>query len=311
MTEYDFSPEAYEAYIRKQNTVAKWVDKTNSCSLKNPFTPYTPAVQAMQLQENDDYSESRQRHPRRRESHDRRRQDDRERERDRDRDHEHRHRPSTKRHRSASHSESALRPANTRTNTVPPNLHISSHHRQGSMSTTKLASQTKPPPQGYYQQPISPRDSRHSSQSSSTTRVAHPVAYIQQTPPYSAPPAYRPTRAHTHPAGYVYPSQVMLPIRGAIGPVPYPIAQNHLYDPAVRPAPRLRFSSSPLAQVNPQLPYSVYQTKEVPIFKRLWHKFTGSSKRDSQSTHTRNDSYSTLSSPVQHRSPHRKRSTSF
>ncbi|KAF8232091.1 hypothetical protein L208DRAFT_1397962, partial [Tricholoma matsutake] len=46
MTEYDYSPEAYEAYLATQAKISRWVDKTNRLYpyLGNPFTPATPAV---------------------------------------------------------------------------------------------------------------------------------------------------------------------------------------------------------------------------------------------------------------------------
>lgn len=45
MTEYDFSPEAYERYLEKQNNIARWVDKTRRYVPSNPFFPTTPAAQ--------------------------------------------------------------------------------------------------------------------------------------------------------------------------------------------------------------------------------------------------------------------------
>lgn len=50
MTEYDYSPEAYERYMAKQHSIANWVSKTNSYPPANPFVPTTPAVQAKSLQ---------------------------------------------------------------------------------------------------------------------------------------------------------------------------------------------------------------------------------------------------------------------
>ena len=51
MTEYDYSPEAYEAYLATQAKISRWVDKTNRLfpHLGNPFTPATPAVQDSDL----------------------------------------------------------------------------------------------------------------------------------------------------------------------------------------------------------------------------------------------------------------------
>ena len=43
MTEYDFSPEAYERHLEKQHNIARWVDKTRRYVPANPFFPATPA----------------------------------------------------------------------------------------------------------------------------------------------------------------------------------------------------------------------------------------------------------------------------
>lgn len=63
MTEYDYSPEAYEAYLATQAKISRWVDKTNRMYpyLGNPFTPATPAVHGSELppqQERDAYRSS-------------------------------------------------------------------------------------------------------------------------------------------------------------------------------------------------------------------------------------------------------------
>lgn len=51
MTEYDFSPEAYERHLAKQAQIGRWVNRTDmfQAELKNPFTPATPAVRAVEL----------------------------------------------------------------------------------------------------------------------------------------------------------------------------------------------------------------------------------------------------------------------
>jgi hypothetical protein len=43
MTEYDYSPEAYERYVRKQQAIARWVDNTNLHTPANPFVPLPDA----------------------------------------------------------------------------------------------------------------------------------------------------------------------------------------------------------------------------------------------------------------------------
>lgn len=39
MTEYDYSPEAYEQHLAKQARIARWVDNTNEYTPANPFRP--------------------------------------------------------------------------------------------------------------------------------------------------------------------------------------------------------------------------------------------------------------------------------
>ncbi|KAG6854722.1 hypothetical protein C0991_002435 [Blastosporella zonata] len=43
MTEYDFSPEAYEQYVRGQHKIASWVSKTNQVPKADPYQAATPA----------------------------------------------------------------------------------------------------------------------------------------------------------------------------------------------------------------------------------------------------------------------------
>ncbi|KAG6872358.1 hypothetical protein C0995_010322 [Termitomyces sp. Mi166 len=44
MTEYDFSPEAYEQYIRGQQRIARWVHRTNQTPKADPYQAATPAI---------------------------------------------------------------------------------------------------------------------------------------------------------------------------------------------------------------------------------------------------------------------------
>lgn len=41
MTEYDYSPEAYQRYLKTQERIGRWVDKTEGCRTQfaNPFNP--------------------------------------------------------------------------------------------------------------------------------------------------------------------------------------------------------------------------------------------------------------------------------
>ncbi|KAH9483996.1 hypothetical protein JR316_0003474 [Psilocybe cubensis] len=317
MTEYDFSPEAFEAHIRKQQQIARWVDKTNllAPSLRNPFTPATPAVRALKLHDNsDDHPTTHRRHAssddrdrRRTRDSDRDRDRGRERERDRDRgrdrdreQHYHSDSPSrphtaTKRHRSASHSQPA-RPEPTRNYTVPPPLPL---------NTSPVAQY--PPPTTYPQNPYaprvaSPRDSRHSSRSSST-QVPSPTSYFPpQQPPWSAPAAYKsmptPTRSQTAP--HYYPQDAKYP-----STPPYYQNPSYVY-PAGSPVKAVEYDVRPFSpstrahlltpsQNVPQYPFSAYQIKQPPLLKRIFMGLTGGNKQHHQ----------------QRKVPRRKRSTSF
>ncbi|KAK2460601.1 hypothetical protein APHAL10511_007071 [Amanita phalloides] len=54
MTEYDFSPEAYEKYLDTQHRIAQWVDKTRRYVPSNPFVPTTPAARYAALRQSRD-----------------------------------------------------------------------------------------------------------------------------------------------------------------------------------------------------------------------------------------------------------------
>ncbi|KAF8626278.1 hypothetical protein AX15_004951 [Amanita polypyramis BW_CC] len=53
MTEYDFSPEAYEKYVQTQHRIARWVDKTRRYTPSDPFVPTTPAARHALLHTHD------------------------------------------------------------------------------------------------------------------------------------------------------------------------------------------------------------------------------------------------------------------
>ncbi|PPQ73898.1 hypothetical protein CVT26_011731 [Gymnopilus dilepis] len=311
MTEYDYSPEAFEAYIHKQQQIARWVDRTNRSPQKNPFTPATPAVQALALDRgldsDDEYDSDNRRRPRRREHRDRDRQRDWERDRDRDRDRErsaHGHsdsssRPRPGRHRSASHSAPPRRPDHARAFSGPP----------PPLPIPPVPSPTNqyPPQYPYPPRLTSPRDSRHSSRTSST-QVPSPTSYTfaQQQVPYSAPPFKSvpgPIRSQTLPnyvypldSKYAYPTQyypnasavysspakpIDLAVRPSSSPFPFPL-DSDLFLPFTR------------AQNAPQLPYSVYQTKQPPLLKRIFGGFLRSNKQPQpqrRSRHHRTNSF--------------------
>lgn len=48
MTEYDFSPEAYERYLATQNRIARWVDETerHKTEFEHPFRAPAPVAAA-------------------------------------------------------------------------------------------------------------------------------------------------------------------------------------------------------------------------------------------------------------------------
>ncbi|KAG5651954.1 hypothetical protein H0H81_006803 [Sphagnurus paluster] len=155
MTEYDFSPEAYEHHMKKQRKIGRWVDDTNRAwpNLGDPFQPATPAAgllvelppdraarkaerERTREQKKDrekDRDKSRHRDKDRDRDRDRHRDADRDRSRDRDRDrgrdehyHSHRERDREPTYRSTSHgrssTQSQARPAPARHHTVnvPP-----------------------------------------------------------------------------------------------------------------------------------------------------------------------------------------------
>ena len=200
MTEYDYSPEALDRYVRKQRTIAHWVQKTKQGPMRDPFTPATPAANTYPLENPERPSDDLRTHHRglSYDEYDRHpdRGLDRYGERDRDRgvhDDKHKHkarslhhtsRPPHRRHRSSSQS--------TTLQSVPPPLPLPPHQWQ--MPYSQKPSQT---PQ-YYPKLTSPRDSKHSSRSSSTTRLHSPNSYFtpQSSPKYPADTNHR----HTQPA---------------------------------------------------------------------------------------------------------------
>ena len=341
MTEYDFSPEAFEAHIRKQHQIARWVDNTNHTPLRNPFTPATPAVQAIALSKGydyDDYDDS-SRHYRKKESRDSRDRyrDDRDRDRDRNRgdrirsDKEtssrHHHsssistskttktsttststtltgttaataRPAnTKRHRSASQSHTTTRPEPSRSHTLPLHLqlqiapHHNTHHKSYLSSQQSLVS----PPNNTYPTKLVSRDSKHSSRTSSTTKLPSPTSYLPPQP-YSAPAVGNaPQLQHHRPHHHQQP-----PVRSQTSPTygysadakhgGYPFPQGH-GGPAAYPMKGVDPATAP------QYPHSMYQPKPTPLLKRLFQGLTGGNKNQD--------------SPPRQRVPRRKRSSSF
>ncbi|KAF8803515.1 hypothetical protein BYT27DRAFT_7259972 [Phlegmacium glaucopus] len=246
MTEYDYSPEAFDRYVRKQQTISKWVQKTSKGPMRDPFTPATPAALANDLDASDQDDITERRRGQSYDQYDHHRDRDRDRHRDGDRGDRHKDKPRSLHHssrppntrRSRSSSQSAVPiPYN-----APPPLLIPSHPWQ--MPYSQKPSPVPLAPYQYYPPKLtSPRDSRRSSHSSSTARM-HSPNFLPQTSPYGSPVNYGHSPDANH--GYSKPSR-----------------DGRFHD----------FANAP------QLPYSAYQVKQPPnIFKRLFKGLTGSNK---------------------------------
>ncbi|KJA20268.1 hypothetical protein HYPSUDRAFT_826521 [Hypholoma sublateritium FD-334 SS-4] len=291
MTEYDYSPEAVDAYLRKQQQIARWVDKTNSKPWRDPYTPATPAAPRDRTLDDDAEPHRRRPSDRRDRPRDPARSWSRDRERDRPRElprdpPDRRSSKPHKRHRSASHSVPGVpRPDPQRSYTVPPPLPLPPFP----------ATYVKTGPTGYPYPPklVSPRDSRHSSRSSETTRhpqAPSPTSYFpapaQQQPPYSAPvygSMRPPVRSQTTP----YPYDAKYPPSSSAS-TPYFHGSNPSGYPNMSP-PQKQFDWA----TAPQYPHSMYQPhKPPPLLKRLFLTLTGGNKQ-------------------QRKGPRRKRSSSF
>jgi len=291
MTEYDYSPEAVDRYVRKQQTVSKWVQKTKQGPMRDPFTPATPAVLANDLDESSDQDDVRQhRRGQSYDQYDRHRDRDLDRHGDRDRGDRHKDKPrslhhssrppNTRRHRSASQSatlQSIPMPYN-----APPPLPIPPHPWQMpySQKPSPLGSIPAPYVQYYPPKLTSPRHSRRSSHSSST-RMHSPNSYFPpQMSPYGSPVNHN----HSPDANHGYSK-------------PTPLRDGRYPDFAVRPSSFCFQSKSNHCHLQnaPQYPYSAYQAKQQPpnLFKRIFKGLTGGNKQ------------------VPQRVPRRKRSSSF
>lgn len=315
MTEYDYSPEAVDAFLRKQQQIARWVDKTNSKPWRDPYTPATPAAPRDRTLHDDDGEPHRRRTSERRDrprdpsrswSRDRERERDRPRDIPRDPPDRRSSKPHSKRHRSASHSVPGVpRPDPQRSYTVPPPLPLPP------FPISKAYVQSGPTGYPYPPKLVSPRDSRHSSRSSETTRhpqVPSPTSYLpppqQQQQPYSAPvygsmrpPVRSQTTPYPYDAKYPPSSSASTPYFHGSNPSGYPNMSptQKQFDWAVRHPPR-RLSpktTNQAPQTAPQYPHSMYQPhKPPPLLKRLFLSLTGGNKQ-------------------QRKGPRRKRSSSF
>ncbi|TFK27404.1 hypothetical protein FA15DRAFT_653668 [Coprinopsis marcescibilis] len=234
MTEYDYSPDAWDRYIATQQRIADWVDGTLQQAPCNAFAPATPHLQALALKEqerrrqvlddhrddssraeSDDYS----RHRRHRSSHHRsHRRDDK------------KYSSSSSRYKDADIDDYVIidpppssTSSRTRATSLAPNSK-SSRSRRPTHLTIDLNA-TPFPTSGAPYDPYSYRNSGHSSHSSNTTTPTNvtpnqTVFPFHQVQPYSAPAVTgrapvlggtppKPSRSHTMPHSphyYVYPT---------------------------------------------------------------------------------------------------------
>ncbi|TFK26146.1 hypothetical protein FA15DRAFT_654623 [Coprinopsis marcescibilis] len=102
MTEYDYSPDAWERYIETQHRIARWVDGTLVQKPCNAFAPATPHIKFLELQDEEkrQRKEAKKAQSRKRHSYDEQARKHRS-DRDRDEDYED--------HRTSSHSSSKYR----------------------------------------------------------------------------------------------------------------------------------------------------------------------------------------------------------
>lgn len=173
--------------------------------MRDPYTPATPAVDTYLLEDDSSDQEAvRRRHPGQSyDQYDRHLDRDRDRHKDRDKGldkerdihdrdkHKHKARslhhpsrpPNTKRHRSASQSVTLQ---SVPRSYVPPPLPLPPQPWQ--MPYSQKPSPPPPYPQYYSQKLTSPRDSKRSSHSSSTTRLQYsPNSYFPQPSPHHSP----------------------------------------------------------------------------------------------------------------------------
>ena len=262
MTEYDYSPEALDRYVRKQRTIAQWVQKTEQGPMRDPYTPATPATNTHPLENSERPSDDLRIHHRglSYDQYDRHPDRDLDRYGDRDKErgvygdkHKHKARslhhtsrpPHTRRHRSSSQSATLK--------SAPPPLPLPPQPWQMPYS------QKPPPMPQYYPKLTSPRDSRHSSRSSSTTRLHSPNSYFppQTSPKYPADTNYKYTQ---------------------------PVREGRVPDFTVSsPSSCSQSNFHCRCQNAPQYPHSAYQVQPPPtLFKRLIRGLTGGNKQNTQ-----------------------------
>ncbi|KAJ8489814.1 hypothetical protein ONZ45_g13432 [Pleurotus djamor] len=288
MTEYDYSPEAYERYIAKQHAIASWVDNTKQYPPANPFVPTTPAVQARSLQRDTTKSSGHSSHHSRSKSakydHDRERRD-----RDRDRDMGRDYYAERERDRDRDRYYYPERPHSRSQQTSPQPTYSQSPSRpsQSRRSTGTSSRSAAPPPSSRHHASASLSHLPHSNRPAASRSQTHIVV-----PSHGHQPRQKtPTRSNTSPA-VAYPPQM--------GSQPYlPTGKPTLAVPVgggqyvVLPQHGKRIDILPQSAYAPQAPYSKQPqfipqsalnisptssqttpspTKQQPLLKRL---FTG------------------------------------
>jgi hypothetical protein len=239
--------------------------------MRDPFTPATPVAPNPYPLENSDRPLNNPRAHHRGLSYDQYdRHSDRDRDRDRygDRDRErgiHDKHKARSLHQTSRPPHSRRHKSSSQSTTVPPPLPLPPHPWQMPYSQN-------PSPMTPYHPPklTSPRDSRRSSHSSSTTRLHSPNSYF---PPQPSPPKYPVDSKHRH----------TRPVREARVP-DFTVSLS-----SSCPQP----NSHCCLQNAPQYPHSAYQVQPPPtLFKRLIRGLTGGNKQAAQRVPRRKRSYS-------------------
>ncbi|KAG9224113.1 hypothetical protein CCMSSC00406_0006781 [Pleurotus cornucopiae] len=268
MTEYDYSPEAYERYMAKQHSIANWVSKTNSYPPANPFVPTTPAVQAKSLQRDMTRSSGHSSHHSRSKS---AKYDDR---RDRDRDVKPRDRDWDRQYYSD-------RPSNS--SPTAPYLPPSNSHSRPSHSRRSSNQTTRTPPSSRHHASASvshlpPSNRDRPAASRSQTQIAIPPTGRQKLP----------TRSNTSPA-VAYPAHGNQPyVHSGKQPLVVPIGGGQYVVVPPKGTRMEMMHQAKYPQYIPQPapipvppPVMPSPTKQQPLLKRL---FTGLTRGGSKQT---------------------------
>ncbi|KAJ2936437.1 hypothetical protein H1R20_g653, partial [Candolleomyces eurysporus] len=304
MTEYDYSPEAWERHIATQQRIARWVDGTLTQAPCNAFTPATPHVNALKLEKerkhrrkeeerrayyadagdsdvSDDY-DSRERYDRERERRDRHQDYDR----------------SSTRHYKPEKAQKDIEYVWVERDTPSPPSSTRPRSSSQSVASKPRPSRSHAAPQlsldlqPFPQRPQDPyyyhNRHSHSSQSSattpnsgSTTHGMFPVGQLPhsapaitgQAPVLGATPA-KPIRSQTMP--YAYPGYQQVtdkngyPVNRPVGPQPVvvPIRPNMTGSNSY--GSTLTYAPDP--SKHKQLPWSTYQSpsKSQSLLKRMF-----------------------------------------